>query len=53
MENKDLTAGKRVAISILKIENKTYAEIVKLLKISWISVYYLLERPAAQDHQKY
>jgi hypothetical protein len=40
MENKDLTAGKREAIFILKNENKKYAEITKLLKIS--SVYCLL-----------
>jgi hypothetical protein len=29
MENKDLTAGEREAIFILKNENKTYAEIAK------------------------
>jgi hypothetical protein len=38
MENKDLTAGKRETIFILKNENNTYAEIAKLLKISRISV---------------
>jgi transposase len=43
MENKDLTAGKREAIFILQNENKTYAEIAKLLKISRISVYYTLK----------
>jgi hypothetical protein len=43
MENKDLTAGKRETIFILKNENKTYAEIVKLLKISRSSVYYTLK----------
>jgi hypothetical protein len=43
MENKDLTAGECEAIFILKNENKTYAEIAKLLKISWISVYYTLK----------
>jgi transposase len=43
MENKDLTVGKREAIFILKNENKTYAEIAKLLKISRISVYYTLK----------
>jgi hypothetical protein len=42
MENKDLTAGERKALFILKNENKTYAEIAKLLKISRISVYYTL-----------
>jgi hypothetical protein len=31
---------KREAIFILQNENKTYAEIAKLLKISWWSVYY-------------
>jgi hypothetical protein len=31
MENKDLTAGEREAIFILNNENKTYAEIAKLL----------------------
>jgi hypothetical protein len=41
MENKDLTAGEREAIFILKNENKTYAEIAKLPKISRISVYLL------------
>jgi transposase len=43
MENKDSTIGKREAIFILKNENKTYAEIAKLLKISSISVYYTLK----------
>jgi transcriptional antiterminator len=43
MKNKDLTAGKREAIFILKNENKTYAEIAKLLKISRRSVYYTLK----------
>jgi hypothetical protein len=43
MENKDLTAGKREAIFILRNKNKTYAEIAKLLKISRISVYYTLK----------
>jgi predicted transcriptional regulator len=43
MENKDLTAGKREAIFILKNENKTYAELAKILKISRISVYYTLK----------
>jgi transposase len=43
MENKDLTAGEREVIFILKNENKTYAEIAKLLKISRISVYYTLK----------
>jgi predicted transcriptional regulator len=43
MENKDLTAGKREVIFILKNENKTYAEIAKLLKICRISVYYTLK----------
>jgi DNA invertase Pin-like site-specific DNA recombinase len=43
MKNKDLTAGKREAIFILKNENKTYAEIAKLLKIFRISVYYTLK----------
>jgi IS30 family transposase len=38
MKNKDLTAGEREAIFILKNENKTYAEIAKLLKIFRISV---------------
>jgi hypothetical protein len=32
MENKDLTGGERKAVFILKNENKTYAEIAKLLK---------------------
>jgi hypothetical protein len=44
MENKDLTAGKREAIFILKNENKTYAEIAKLLKILTISVYIPLDK---------
>jgi hypothetical protein len=35
--------GKREAIFILKNENKTYAEIAKLLKIARISVYYILK----------
>jgi predicted DNA-binding protein YlxM (UPF0122 family) len=39
MENKDLTTGKHEAIFIIKNENKTYAEIAKLLKISRLSVY--------------
>jgi transposase len=43
MKNKDLTAGEREDIFILKNENKTYAEIAKLLKISRISVYYTLK----------
>jgi hypothetical protein len=43
MENKYLTAGKCEVIFILKNENKTYAEIAKLLKISRISVYYTLK----------
>jgi transposase len=43
MKNKDLTAGEREAIFILKNKNKTYAEIAKLLKISRISVYYTLK----------
>jgi DNA-binding transcriptional regulator GbsR (MarR family) len=43
MKNKDLTAGEREAIFVLKNENKTYAEIAKLLKISRISVYYTLK----------
>jgi hypothetical protein len=34
MDNKDLTTGEREAMFILKNENKTYAEIAKLLKIS-------------------
>jgi hypothetical protein len=34
MGNKDLTAGKREAIFILKNKNKSYAEMAKLLKIS-------------------
>jgi hypothetical protein len=40
MENKDLTAGKREAIFVLKNENKTYAEFAKLLKLSigWLSI---------------
>jgi DNA-binding CsgD family transcriptional regulator len=42
MKNKDLTAGERETIFILKKEKKTYAEIAKLLKISRISVYYTL-----------
>jgi hypothetical protein len=33
MENKDLTAGEREVIFILKNENKTYVEFTKLLKI--------------------
>jgi hypothetical protein len=40
MENKDLTAGKREAIYILKNENKTYAKIKKLLK----KIYSRIER---------
>jgi hypothetical protein len=36
MENKDLTAGERETIFILKNLKKTYAEIAKLLKISRI-----------------
>jgi transposase len=55
MENKDLTAEKREAIYILKNENKTYAEIAKLLKISRISVYYTLKnfRPKSfSSHKK-
>jgi hypothetical protein len=36
MENKDLTAGKHEDIFIFKNENKTYAEIAKLPKISTI-----------------
>jgi hypothetical protein len=50
MENKDLTAGEREVIFILKKENKTYAEIA--LKISRISVYYTLKifGPTVQDH---
>jgi hypothetical protein len=43
MENKDLTAGKRDAVFILKNENKLYAEIAKLLKISRSSVCYTLK----------
>jgi hypothetical protein len=43
MENKDLTAGKREDIFNLKNENKTYAVIAKLLKISRTSVYYTLK----------
>jgi transposase len=43
MKNKDLTAGEREALFILKNENKTYSEIAKLLKISKISVYYTLK----------
>jgi transposase len=43
MENKDLTAGEREAIFILKNENKTYAEIAKLLKISRITAYHTLK----------
>jgi hypothetical protein len=43
MENKDLTAGKREDIFNLKNENKTYAVIAKLLKISRISVCYTLK----------
>jgi DNA-binding transcriptional regulator GbsR (MarR family) len=43
MENKNLPAGKREAIFILKNENKTYAEIAKLLKVSKISVSYTLK----------
>jgi predicted transcriptional regulator len=43
MENKDFTAGEREAIFFLKNENKTYAEIEKLLKISRICVYYTLK----------
>jgi transposase len=43
MENKDLTAGEREAILILKNKNKTYAAVAKLLKISRISVYYTLK----------
>jgi transposase len=43
MENKDLMAGEREAIFILKNENKTYTEIAKLLKISRISVYHTLK----------
>jgi DNA invertase Pin-like site-specific DNA recombinase len=44
MENKDLTAGKREAIFILKNQNKPYAEIAKLLKISRLSVYYIMKK---------
>jgi hypothetical protein len=43
MENKDLTAGKRENIFILKNKNKLYAEIANLLKISRISVYFTLK----------
>jgi hypothetical protein len=43
MENKDLTAGEREAIFILKNKNKTYAEFAKLLKIYRSSVYYTLK----------
>jgi transposase len=54
MENKDLTAGKREAIFILKNENKTYADITKLLKISRISVYFTLKNfgPTSFSPQK-
>jgi hypothetical protein len=42
MENKDLTMGERDAIFILKIKNKTYVEIAKLLKISTLKKLYNL-----------
>jgi transposase len=54
MGNKDLTAGKREAIFIFKNENKSYAEIAKLLEISRSSVYLTLKNfgPTSFSSQK-